>query len=245
MKTAALLLLLAVPALAFGQADVRDKVVDGNSSVSRYNSGRMADLPTAEADKLYMTLVTADNWQADSRQRQVAGWFHSDPRLVRYKAQMRFNWYTLSNPLYVSRLKRSVGANVPIVTIQRPNGDVLMNVTGLSMPRTGGELADMIADSLESHFAAPRFEGQSDFTPIEREQCPDGNCPVQPVVTPDQNVQPLIPEILPKPNAKNYLFALVLLLLVGGGFAVGVLLLVLCLFVFLRRPSSRNTAALY
>src|SRR4051794_29305111 len=114
------------------QVNRLDRKVDGST---QYNIGRSAEPPTAEAEKLFFTLVTSDAWQSDARERQIVSWLNNDPRLAKPRGGTRFNWYVASNPLYRDRLRYKLGEALPILAIQRPDGEVLLNVTALSMPR--------------------------------------------------------------------------------------------------------------
>jgi hypothetical protein len=131
-----------------------DRKVDGHNA---YNAGRSAEPPTAEADKLHMTLVTSDNYQANQRERNVISWLNYDPRLAKLRAGTRFNWYTASNPHFHDRLRYSLGEALPILAIQKPDGEVLLNVTAISMPQTAGELADMADDAVNHRYKAPEL----------------------------------------------------------------------------------------
>jgi hypothetical protein len=201
--------MLIAPLSAQAQSSVTKKV-DGHD---RYNVGRGAYLPQG-AGKLYTSLTLGDDWPSDPRQAAVAAWFEQDRRLLNLKAQTDFNLFTLSNPHFRDQLAKYYGTRVPIVTVQKPDGQILLNITGKSMPGTSRELADQIDDALEGLYAAPSFPGQGVQTPIEQEDCPpDGPCPYRPVVPVD--VQPQIPEVLPPSRvAQGVAMVVVLLLLV-------------------------------
>jgi hypothetical protein len=191
--------------------DVRRKV-GGHEG---YNSGRGTYLPSGSG-KLYLTLTVGDNWSLDPRQAAVVNWFGANARLLNLQQQTHYNFYTLSNPHFRDQLARYYGTAVPIVTLQRPDGKILLNVTAKSMPPSGGELADLADDALELSYAAPTFDGQSQETPIESEAAgpcpddrpcpPDGPCPLGPDGPP---LQPLIPEVSPASRTQQALAAAV------------------------------------
>jgi hypothetical protein len=166
-----------------------DRKVDGST---HYNEDRVTDLPAGE-QKLYTTVTVSDGWQQDPRQKAIVDWFRTDARLVRLRAQTHYNEYTPSNPHFKQRLRASYGDAVPMVTVQQPDGQILLHVTAKSMPQSPGELADMVDDSLAQKFAPPRFATSE---PQIVSDCPDDNCyPDQP----DQEplIGPVMPEVTP------------------------------------------------
>lgn len=215
-----LLCLAAVVSIAepaAGQSRL-DRKVDGGGVA--YNAARTTQLPSGPA-KLYLTLIVADNYAADPRQRQVANWFQADPRLLHVKSSTHWNWYTHSNPHFRDRLRNKVGDALPIVVLQRADGHVLMNVTAISMPHSAGEMADLIDDALAAEFEAPKFAGQTDETPIVEDCGPDGCSPNR---LPDVQlpaVNPL-PEVIPQSRAMRSvpaIFAALVVMVVLGGLA--------------------------
>ena len=162
--------------------DHRDRKVDGSYG---YNADLVTDLPQAGEQKLYLTLTTAD--PPTARDQQVAEWFRTDSRLVHFRVQTHFNWYTTANPHYRERLYKSYGSGVPIVTLQKPDGEILFHAhsgTGGRMPATSGELADMINAAVQQKYAPPDFshlEGAGGPAFIREGDCPDGSCDPAPL----------------------------------------------------------------
>jgi hypothetical protein len=213
-----------------------DKKVDGHAG---YNAGRAAEPPSSESEKLWMFLITSDQWQTNPREKEVVGYFQNQ-RLSRVWASTRHQWYTQSNPHYKDRLRAYMGDALPIVCVQRPDGEVLLNVTGLSMPHSANELADLVDDSINARYAPPTAKSLTTPTQIVTEtgraDCP--NCPddrPQPNVNVEPVVQP-IPEVLP-PKAFDPL------LLGGVGSLAGLVLAALTAAVvwLLPRGTSDNT----
>lgn len=176
-----------------------DQKVDGHT---QYNIGRSSEPPTAEAEKLFLTIITSDAWQSNERERQIVSWFNNDPRLVKLRGNTRWNWYTVSNPHYKDRLRYKYGEGVPIVNVSRPDGEAVLHVTALSMPRTSGELADMADDAINAKYAAPSSgrnssgAGGSPWQSPIVEDCP--NCPDDKPPSPDGGpVLEPIDEVLP------------------------------------------------
>lgn len=211
-----------------------DRKLDGSPN---YNIGRSAEPPSSEAEKLFMTLVTSDNWQNNARERQVVSWLNNDPRMAKLRGATRFNWYVASNPLYRDRLRYKLGEALPIVAIQRPDGEAILNVTALSMPHSSGELADLADDAVNARYAAPSFAGQrvGGQAVADCPNCPDETQPPQ--TNPDEGqVQP-IPEVIPKkPFSMAPLYALGVFVAVGF---VG-LVVAVCLTVGSRTPASNS-----
>lgn len=223
-----------------GQVSKLDRKVEGGLDLkmdgsSRYNEGRVTDLPQGPG-KLYCTLVVGDNWQSDPRQAALINWFDKDPRLARYKSETFFNSYTTGNPHFRDRLRNKVGDAVPMVSLLLPDGEVLLNVTAVSMPRSSGELADMIDDAVASRFSPPVFA--SGRTPIVRD-CPDGNCPPNspPNVAP---VQP-IPEVIPSTNSWSALVLVGLIAFAALGGLAMVLAVIVVVCVWRSWPASPPT----
>jgi hypothetical protein len=199
-----------------------DRKLDGSPT---YNIGRSAEPPTAEAEKLFFTLVTSDAWQSDARERQIVSWLNNDPRLAKLRGGTRFNWYVASNPLYRDRLRYKLGEALPILAIQRPDGEVLLNVTALSMPRSSGELADLCDDAVNARYAAPAVPGHTSYQGQAVADCP--NCDPAPPAPPhvdDTAVDP-IPEVIPRKPDVTGAYAALAIFVGAGGVA---LLVVVC-----------------
>jgi hypothetical protein len=177
-----------------------DRKVDG---AGNYNIGRSAEAPSSESEKLFLTLITSDAYQQNDREKNLVSWFNFDPRLAKLRGSTRFNWYLNSNPHYRDRLRLKFGEALPIVAIQRPDGEVLLNVTAISMPRTSGELADMCDDAVNARYAPPPSGSPAGGTQIVTDRgaltdCP--NCPddhPQPGPDVDQPSDP-INEVIPQ-----------------------------------------------
>lgn len=177
--------------------DHRDRLVDGSAG---YNADLITDLPQAAEERLYLTLTTSS--PPTSRDAELFAWFSRDPRLVHFRSQTHFNHYTTASPHYRERLYKSYGTAVPIVTLQKPDGEILLHVYSGpdgKMPATSGELADMINASVQQRYAPPSFshvEGSSGPTIIRETDCPDDSC--QPV--PDLGPATPIDQVAPQPD---------------------------------------------
>jgi hypothetical protein len=217
---------------AWGQQSRLDRKMDGST---QYNIGRSAEPPTTDAEKLFLTIVTHDNYSSIEREKQFAGWFFSDPRLVKLKANTRWNWYTESNPHYKDRLRYKYGDALPMVNISRPDGETVLHVTAMSLPRTSGELADMADDAVNAKFSAPTYRsGGMPQTQIVEDCGPDCNPPKQPDGDDGQQMDPIHDVIPPRTNWLHVLAVLggvFFVLAVMGGMAV------VLAVVFWPRPS--------
>jgi hypothetical protein len=215
-----------------------DRKVDGSD---HYNADLVTDLPQDEG-KLYLTLIVSE--PMDERQQQIAEWFTRDPRLVHFRSQCHWNFYSTTNPHFTDRLYHRVGAAVPIVCMQKPDGEVLLNVTARSMPRTAGELADMINDAVQVRYAPPDFRDLAPSntpTIIRESDCPDDNCPApSPNVSPPSG--PIVPEVLPTPPVSGLLVGVVVIggLVIGGGLVLIFGLVVGAMIAFMLRRPSRS-----
>lgn len=175
-----------------------DELKDGHDN---YNHGEVADMPQG-ADRLYMTLVTSDDYQTDrgprgEAQRKLISWFENDKRLIKYRTSTNWNWYTQSDPHFTgartlangqsSSLRARLGEAFPLLVIENSSGEAYFKMSGLSLPSNAGELADWITSSVKAKSSPPpRFAGQTEATPIVTEgaeQCPPDGCP-QPNVSP-------------------------------------------------------------
>ena len=139
---------------------------------------------------------------------------------------------TLTPALGATRAAKFIGeANLPPILRIREGG---------SMPKDPDVLADMIYDSLAQAFAAPKFPGQADVTPlVASEDCPDGKpCPIKPVLP---NPQPVVQpdEIVPPSSNQNMIIGLV----VGGLALMTVLFLTVGTVVVLVLRKPTNPAA--
>ncbi len=220
-----------------------DSLKDGHVG---YNSGFITDMPQG-TDKLYMTLVTSDDWYTDKNargeaQRKLKAWLENDPRLIRYRKDSHFNWYTASDPLFTgartlangeaSSLKKRLGEAYPILAIEKSSGEALFKMSALSLAGSSGELADWITSSLKAKSEGPpKFVRQSEATPVLTEgieQCPSpDNCPY-PNNTPPSDSSDVLPDS-PKPLVGDFFASIVVLGLcsliavcVIGAAAVGV-----------------------
>jgi hypothetical protein len=189
-----------------------DQKVDGHT---QYNIGRSAEPPTAEAEKLFFTVVTSDAWQSNDRERQLIGWLNNDPRLGKLRSNCRFNWYVASNPHYRDRLRFKYGEALPIVNISRPDGEAILHVTALSLPRTSGELADMADDAVNAKYAPPPVRSGGPGRTQIVEDCPNCDPPGPPNTDDGQQVDP-INEVIP--NRGGWLHIVALLAALAGAF---------------------------
>jgi hypothetical protein len=153
-----------------------------------------------------------------------------EPRLKQLRDNCEFNYYFADSPLFAkSGLIQAVGNKTPIVCLTAPDGEVgrgaLMNAD--VMPRSAGELADVLVTAVRQ-LNPPIKEAVSDplksslqfeqATPTgamltttaivpaltmqapSAEQCPDGNCPVQPIQQQPSVIEGSLKPIVPRPD---------------------------------------------
>lgn len=217
-----------------------DVKVDGSHA---YNAGRSAEVPTSEASRPFLTLITSDHWQQNQRERDLVSWLTNNARLAKLRTTCRFNWYTGTNPHYRDQLRYKFGEALPIVCIQRPDGQAILNVTAISMPRSAGELADMCDDALNQQYAAPTARGGEPTSTQITEDCgPDCNPNTQPPHVDVNETPPIdaMPEVIPA-RPGNYT-----LLFVGVGAVVLIGFMVLVVGVLLMaRGQPAATSRLF
>lgn len=259
-----LLLLLAASTLFVGcmpcahcRAQSLDPLKKIGEHDANYNVGKNVEalpLPTGD-QKIWLTLVVADDYENSPRDLQVNRWFYNHPRLVKIREAVNFNCYRVSNPLYAQpqqaggmgaaygTLTPALGATRAAKFIGEANLPPILRIReGGSMPKDPDVLADMIYDSLSQAFAAPRFPGQADVTPlVATEDCPDGKpCPIKPVLP---NPQPVVQpdEILPPSSNQNLIIGAV----IGGVALVGFLFLAVTIVtvMLLRKPQTKPAAS--
>jgi hypothetical protein len=221
--------------------DHRNRKVDGSAG---YNADLVTDLPQGAGEKLHLTLVTAD--PPTQRDIEVAEWFRSDPRLVHFRSQSHWNWYTTSSPHYRERLYPTYGDAVPLVMFQTPTGEILMNARSGPdgrLPRSSGELADMLNVAAQARFAPPDFahvQGAQQPAIIREGDCPDGSC-TPPNLGPAQPV----PQVVPVPPLERGLQMLVVFLVIAGVIGGGLLFVASIVgagvLLFLRRQPADDS----
>ncbi len=150
MRAALLSLCLCVSVVCSALGADLGKPVSGSYG---YNAGMKAELPQGN-DRFYLT-VSVDGRTLRHRSAAVANWFDTDPRLLYLRQATRFNLYETNNPLFVERMLPRVGNNVPLVTLQAANGEVIANFDASTMPASAGELADLLYQAINDRCPCP------------------------------------------------------------------------------------------
>lgn len=229
-------LALLVGSTAHGQGFDPNKQIGSNDP--HLNDGMVFALPTGE-QMLYLTIVTHDDVQPNTRDAQVLAWFDQDPRLNKLKKQCHYNHYWHSHPHYAEPqgkggMGRSFGIGYPCVAITRPNGEVLASAYYLNadgkrgkLPDKSSVLADMFwrkldgqltPESFQSHSSSPgnsTAAAASDCNPNNpdcRPNTPQPNSPTVPEQVDDSN--PLLEAAKYFGTAMVILFAAVIVVLI-------------------------------
>lgn len=226
--------------------DHRDRKVDGAAG---YNADLVTDLPQAPEEKLHLTLITND--PPTQRDLEVAQWFKTDPRLVHFRLQSHWNWYPTSDPHYRERLLATYGNAAPLVMLQLPDNDgdghseAIFNARSGPdgrLPRTSGELADMINAAVQKRYAPPNFShvaGAQQSAIIRESDCPDGSC-TPPSLGPSQPV----PQVTPTPPLEQGLQGLLVLLAIAavlGCLLIAAIVAVVITFYAFRQPAADDS----
>ncbi len=190
------------------------------------NDGMVFSLPTGE-NTLYLTIVTHDVVEPNTRDAQVLAWFDQDPRLNKLKKQCNFNHYWHSNGHYAvaqgkGGMGRCYGIGYPCVAITKANGEIIANAYYLNkdgkrgyLPDTSGALADYLWQKLDAQLKAPDFKSYSsspgnmvgavapasDCRPDDPDcnpnQVPGPNTPALPETPPNDSFMPYVKEYAP------------------------------------------------
>jgi len=151
---------------------------------------RVVNLPQ-DAGKWYVSVVGN---VTDPRYNEIVGWFESNASLKKLKNQVHFCPVTTDTAIYQARYACNV-KGLPTVRMQKPDGTVVYEAAGKTIPLTAGGLNGALANAVHS------ASGLRPILPWRREmerRCPGpGPCP-----TPQPNPQPQ-PDPDPQPIDDN------------------------------------------
>lgn len=198
--------LLCALVLASGTAQAQ---FDPNKQIGSHdphnNEGMVFALPTGE-QALYLTIVTHDQVDPNTRDAQVLAWFDQDPRLNKLKKQCNYNHYWHTNAHYAEPqgkggMGRCFGIGYPCVAITKANGELLASAYYLNadgkrgkLPNSSSDLADLLWRNLDEKLQAESFVSHSSPPANAVTQCrPDQPC-YPPNQTPGPN-GPVLPEV--------------------------------------------------
>lgn len=135
---------------------------------------RVVNLPN-DSGKWFISI--AGN-RGDRRYDILLNWFDTSAKLNKFKVQVHF-WKVDSNtPLYQRRFAPNTKV-LPVVRVQKPDGTVVYQTSGVNIPTNALGLYSEIAKA------------------VNTSQCPDGRCPIRPRPKPRPDPQP---EPQPKPQ---------------------------------------------
>lgn len=143
---------------------------------------RVIDLPE-DARSWHTSVFTAD--APTPRERQLLGWFSSDPQLVLLRQQTLFHHYTPRSAVY-SRYGNVTAGGLPVVVLQDATGQVIFKASGENLPSAPWPLVRGIIESIRAHCPhcprpkpAPEPLPEPDDTPAEKPVVPDIRGPNQ------------------------------------------------------------------
>ena len=163
--------------------------VGGPPVESRVIGDRVIHLPE-DGQSYYLTLFTTPSWKQNTRESSFVNWFSQDQRLAGLKRQVHFNHYTADNTMYRAKFAESIGNSFPAVTLQDSNGKVVAKYSGVNVPATSDQLADLIAGDLRNYDCpnCPRPKPTPTPAPTPAPTPVPG-----PPVIPDSTVKPATP----------------------------------------------------
>jgi len=153
---------------------------------------RIVELPE-DGQEYHVSVIVHDDWRRRPEERRLVAWWSSDPYLASIKAQTHFHLYTLSDPIYQSRLAHAVD-RLPAVLIQTAAGRVVVKLSGENIPPSAGPLVRLIVKLWKLHPLRPWLRPKPCPGP-----CPEPEPEPQPDVTP---VEPIPDTLPPEPLAE-------------------------------------------
>jgi len=181
---------------------------------------RVVNLPQ-DSGKWYISVVGDVN---DPRYNEVVGWFTTNPNLKKLKDQVHFCRVRTGTAIYNERYASNV-EGLPTVRMQKPDGVVVYEAAGESIPMSAAGLNGALAGAVNE------AQGIRPILPWRREmerRCP-GPCPApnpDPAPMPDPEPQPIdngggLPEVDPVESPVEWAWLSVLCLVgfVGGASA--------------------------
>lgn len=171
-------------------------------------AARVVTLPE-DGGAWHTTLFLHKGWKTKAKDRQLVGWFASDPILSSLKAQTHYHQFTREDRLFQTRFSRAV-TELPAVMVQAADGAVWYKVSGDNVPETGAELSEQVAKI----FRRPFFRRH-----VPRPQ-PGPEPAPEPDIEPMPDVTPVIPDLGgPEETSGTFpwIVAAIIAALAGGG----------------------------
>ena len=200
--------------------------VDGAESVEFVNgviaNERVVNLPQ-DSEKWYISVVGVPGEQ---KYREILGWFNDDENMRKLKMQVHYRAIDSNTAIYRERYEANV-TDLPMVRLQKNNGEVVYESSGASLPMSAAGLHNALIESSD------KAQGLRIFRPWQRQQqgnrcpvCPKPKPPLAPVV-PDPPPAPLSDTPTPNTGSDSALTnaglggaATLLLLLTGAGLSL-------------------------
>lgn len=130
--------------------------------------GQSVDQRPNDAGKYFLSVWTSPNWKESPGESFLVQWFDSDPKLRDLKKKTHWHHYP-ADALMIQRYSAFISAaDLPCVTLQRPDGGVIYKAS-----------RDNIPGSADALYAAMKAAHSIDPGPAESVQspdCPDGQC---------------------------------------------------------------------
>lgn len=147
---------------------------------------RVINLPE-DAHKWHIVALVNEPQYRTAQERELIGWFDTDPRLAVLKSQCKWHVYTPKNDHYRSSTwgTEFPPSRFPGVVIARDDGHHVFVETGTDIPKTAKELGNKIADCW------PRPQPNPAPTPNPQPFIPD--TPTIPDTTPPSDATPQSP----------------------------------------------------
>lgn len=161
--------------------------VGGPTVESRVIGDRVIHLPE-DGQSYYLTIFTTPSWKQNTRESNFVNWFSQDNRLSGLKRQVHWNHYTADNTMYRAKFADSIGNTFPAVTLQDSNGKVISKFSGVNVPASPDQLADLIAGDLRNYDCPNCPRPKPAPTPAPQPAPVPG-----PPVIPDSTVKPATP----------------------------------------------------
>jgi hypothetical protein len=180
---------------------------------------RIVDLPQ-DQDKWYVSVVGDST---SGRYREVLGWFDSNAGLKKLKNQVHFCPVTTNTSIYKNRYASNT-SSLPMVRVQRGNGEVIFEVMGVYIPSKADDLYGLVAKAVnEAQSIRPVLPWRREMEKrLQPQPAPKPDSKPQPDPEPqplDNNGPPNMSEPEPEaPAMPPWLLAL----LINGGLILGV-----------------------
>jgi hypothetical protein len=171
-----------------------------------YVQEQVIQLPQDQG-KFYLTVFGNEG---EYRFEQVKSWVANDPQLHALKAQTTYNIYRADSVMFRERYAQGV-SNIPCVRLQEPDGTVIYEALGTSVPMSAEALYNGIAEGCRKRHCRP--------CPQPAPVTPSPVTPSPTPVTPAPIVKPVpVVHDFPHPGVEAALVAVGLLLGLGVAF---------------------------